>query len=60
MGVVEDVASRYSLNVKFINRDDGEFRVRRKLPFGVRQQLWAGVGIVPAVARADHRRGFME
>lgn len=36
VGVIEDVASRYSLNVKFINSDDGEFLIRKKLPFGVR------------------------
>ncbi|MGD1157071.1 MAG: hypothetical protein ABSA41_14730 [Terriglobia bacterium] len=36
VGVIEDVASRYSLNVKFINPDDGEFLIRKKLPFGAR------------------------
>jgi hypothetical protein len=36
VGVIEDVASRYSLNVKFINPDDGEFLIRKRLPFGVR------------------------
>jgi hypothetical protein len=36
VGVIEDVASRYSLNVKFINPDDGEFLIRKRHPFGAR------------------------
>jgi len=36
VAVVVDVASRYSLNVKFIKPGDGEFLLRKKLPFGVR------------------------
>jgi hypothetical protein len=60
LGVIEDVASRYSLNVKFISRDDGEFLIRKKLPFGIRQRVWTGAQIAPAAARTDPRRGLMK
>jgi hypothetical protein len=60
LGVIEDVASRYSLNVKYIHPDDGEFLIRKKLPFGIRQRLWGGAEIAPSVARADPRRGLMK
>jgi hypothetical protein len=59
VGVIEDVASRFSLNVKFIHPDDGEFLIRRKLPFGIRQRSWSGAQITPAAARTDPRRGLM-